>query len=140
MSKKKKKNKKKVDRYSDDYSFLDDLKDPNRKREATAKYAGRKVRKTNQKRPSVTYSKGKDYEATYTDINPFTDVVEIEKTYGLGKGKSYVGGQTSGERASRNTRREVDKINTKAGGGKVKSKFFTGGTVNPSFGTDFDDR
>ena len=27
-----------------------------------------------------------------------------------------------------------------AGGGKVKSKFFTGGTVNPSFGTDFDDR
>ncbi len=27
-----------------------------------------------------------------------------------------------------------------AGGGKVKSKFFTGGTANPSFGTDFDDR
>jgi hypothetical protein len=27
-----------------------------------------------------------------------------------------------------------------AGGGKVKSKFFTGGTVNPSYGTDFDDR
>ena len=27
-----------------------------------------------------------------------------------------------------------------AGGGKVKSKFFTGGTVNPSLGTDYDDR
>ena len=27
-----------------------------------------------------------------------------------------------------------------AGGGKVKSKFFTGGTVNPSYGTEFDDR
>ena len=27
-----------------------------------------------------------------------------------------------------------------AGGGKVGSKFFTGGSVNPSFGTDFDDR
>ena len=31
-------------------------------------------------------------------------------------------------------------VRMKAGGGKVKSKFFTGGTVNPSFGTDFDDR
>ena len=27
-----------------------------------------------------------------------------------------------------------------AGGGKVGSKFFTGGMVNPSYGTDFDDR
>ena len=27
-----------------------------------------------------------------------------------------------------------------AGGGKVKSKFFTGGKVHASFGTDFDDR
>ena len=32
------------------------------------------------------------------------------------------------------------KKDSKAGGGKVKSKFFTGGTVSPSFGTDFDDR
>ena len=31
-------------------------------------------------------------------------------------------------------------VRMKAGGGKVKSKFFTGGTANPSFGTDFDDR
>ena len=31
-------------------------------------------------------------------------------------------------------------IDKKAGGGKVKSKFFTGGTASPSFGTDFDDR
>ena len=28
----------------------------------------------------------------------------------------------------------------KAGGGKVGSKFFTGGMVNPSYGTEFDDR
>ena len=27
-----------------------------------------------------------------------------------------------------------------AGGCKVGNKYFTGGTVNPSFGTDFDDR
>ena len=31
-------------------------------------------------------------------------------------------------------------IDKKAGGGKVKSKFFTGGKVHASFGTDFDDR
>ena len=28
----------------------------------------------------------------------------------------------------------------KAGGGKVGNKYFTGGMVNPSYGTDFDDR
>ena len=32
------------------------------------------------------------------------------------------------------------KKDSKAGGGKLKSKFFTGGTVNPSFGGEFDDR
>ena len=31
-------------------------------------------------------------------------------------------------------------IDKKAGGGKVGSKFFTGGMVNPSYGTEFDDR
>jgi len=30
--------------------------------------------------------------------------------------------------------------NSKAGGGKVGNKYFTGGMVNPSYGTDFDDR
>ena len=28
----------------------------------------------------------------------------------------------------------------RAGGGKVGNKYFTGGMVNPSYGTDFDDR
>ena len=31
-------------------------------------------------------------------------------------------------------------IDKKTGGGKVGSKFFTGGMVNPSYGTEFDDR
>ena len=29
---------------------------------------------------------------------------------------------------------------SKAGGGKVGNKYFTGGMVNPSYGTEFDDR
>ena len=38
--------------------------------------------------------------------------------------------------------REISKAlkDKRAGGGKVGSKFFTGGMVNPSYGTDFDDR
>ena len=38
--------------------------------------------------------------------------------------------------------REITKAlkDKKAGGGKVGNKYFTGGMVNPSYGTDFDDR
>ena len=32
------------------------------------------------------------------------------------------------------------KKDSKAGGGKINNKFFTGGMVNPSYGTEFDDR
>ena len=31
-------------------------------------------------------------------------------------------------------------IDKRAGGGKVGNKYFTGGMVNPSYGTEFDDR
>jgi len=37
-------------------------------------------------------------------------------------------------------KKKKEKKNSKARGGKVKSKFFTGGTINPSFGREFDDR
>ena len=41
---------------------------------------------------------------------------------------------------AREIEKEKKKKDSKAGGGKVKSKFFTGGTINPSFGGEFDDR
>jgi len=34
----------------------------------------------------------------------------------------------------------IKQRDNRRGGGKIKSKFFTGGMVNPSYGTDFDDR
>ncbi len=44
------------------------------------------------------------------------------------------------ERAKELEKERTKKKDSKASGGKVKSKFFTGGTVNPSFGGEFDDR
>ena len=48
---------------------------------------------------------------------------------------------TSGKRTTKIEQARKEKISLqRAGGGKVGSKFFTGGMVNPSYGTDFDDR
>jgi len=48
---------------------------------------------------------------------------------------------TSGKRTTKIEQARKAKLHFgKAGGGKVGSKFFTGGMVNPSYGTDFDDR
>jgi hypothetical protein len=42
----------------------------------------RKLRKERQKNPSETMFKGRDIELTFTDINPFTDALELKSTYG----------------------------------------------------------
>ena len=48
---------------------------------------------------------------------------------------------TSGKRTTKIEQARKAKISLqRAGGGKVGSKFFTGGMVNPSYGTEFDDR
>ena len=48
---------------------------------------------------------------------------------------------TRGNRTNKIEQARKAKISLqRAGGGKVGSKFFTGGMVNPSYGTDFDDR
>ena len=110
-------------------------------------------KKKQQGKTKTTYGKGEESELTISSINPFTNSSELDFPY-LG-GKAYPPSESSGVRASRPGFREIemDKVNrkskskertkkkdSKAGGGKVKSKFFTGGTVNPSFGTDYDDR
>ena len=102
------------------------------------------------------------------EVNPFTkavrvqrkdqNVMEAPKTAYVEPGNINRPGPTAVTRRRENPERkyviekgisseglqknikEVTKAVTKAGGGKVKSKFFTGGTVNPSFGTDYDDR
>jgi hypothetical protein len=85
----------------DDYSFLDDLKDPNRRREAMAGYRGRKIRKQEQKRGPVTYKKGKDTEEILSYPNPFIDVLQMENVYGKDKGKKRLKfGKTDAEKAS----------------------------------------
>jgi len=53
--------------------------------------------------------------------------------------KSVIEKATSGEKLQKDIK-EISKAVTKAGGGKVGNKYFTGGMVNPSYGTDFDDR
>ena len=48
---------------------------------------------------------------------------------------------TSGKKTTKIEQARKAKLHFgRAGGGKVGSKFFTGGMVNPSYGTDFDDR
>ena len=48
---------------------------------------------------------------------------------------------TRGNRTNKIEQARKAKISLqRAGGGKVGSKFFTGGMVNPSYGTEFDDR
>ena len=118
----------------------------------------KEARKKQQKKPKRTAFKGKEIEFDTTIVNPITESLEFDTRYEPGKGKSYSPKETSGQRASdkrfksfASIDRKIDTDNVKpkrefkgvakrAGGGKLKSKFFTGGTVNPSFGTDFDDR
>tara|TARA_B100002052_G_scaffold154472_1_gene140778 strand:- start:326 stop:709 length:384 start_codon:yes stop_codon:yes gene_type:complete len=118
----------------------------------------KETRKRQQKKPKRTSFKGKEIEFDTTIVNPITESFEYDTRYEPGKGKSYSPKETSAQRASdkrfksfASIDRKIDTDNVKpkrefkgvakrAGGGKLKSKFFTGGTVNPSFGTDFDDR
>ena len=75
---------------------------------------------------------------------------ELKKARGGSKKYTRNEGQTTQERKMNMYRNMIEEnpttidseatVRMKAGGGKVKSKFFTGGTANPSFGTDFDDR
>lgn len=107
------------------------------------------------------------YRTRYmTEINPITESKEIEVPSGatnISPGKYYKVKKTAGEKASKNKSNKIEKerIDRKQaklkkeikkrnklreegdrlkGGGKVGSKFFTGGMVNPSYGTEFDDR
>ena len=115
-----------------------------------------------KKKPKVKTKKDKS-SIKIKEVNPFTKAKKVTKKGELGKvyietGKINRPGPTG---LARKKSRAVDRksgfsrgVNydpelrevaealkdKKAGGGKVKSKFFTGGTVNPSFGTDFDDR
>jgi len=104
----------------DDYSFLDDLKDPNRRREAMADYRGRRIRKQEQKRGPVTYKKGKDTEVTFTYPNPFTDVLQMEDVYGKDKGKKRLKfGKTDAERASESRFKKAEGGFSNVGGHSV---------------------
>ena len=115
-----------------------------------------------KKKPKVKTKKDKS-SIKIKEVNPFTKAKKVTKKGELGKvyiepGKINRPGPTG---LARKKSRAVDRksgfsrgVNydpelrevaealkdKKAGGGKVKSKFFTGGTANPSFGTDFDDR
>ena len=97
------------------------------------------------------------------EVNPFTKAKKVTKKGELGKvyiepGKINRPGPTG---LARKKSRAVDRksgfsrgVNydpelrevaealkdKKAGGGKVGNKYFTGGMVNPSYGTEFDDR
>ena len=67
-----------------------------------------------------------------------TKIEQARKSRPDKKNKSL---DTSGKRTTKIEQARKEKISLqRAGGGKVGSKFFTGGMVNPSYGTDFDDR
>ena len=126
--------------------------------------------KTKKDKPSRKVKTKTGEKFRIKEVNPFTKAVSVKEkkrkvmenptTYAVEPGNINRPGPT-GLTVRRNTGLAVDKksgfsrgVNydpelrevaealkdKKAGGGKVKSKFFTGGTANPSFGTDFDDR
>ena len=67
-----------------------------------------------------------------------TKIEQARKSRPDKKNKSL---DTSGKRTTKIEQARKEKISLqRAGGGKVGSKFFTGGMVNPSYGTEFDDR
>ncbi len=90
------------------------------------------------------YKRKKDLDEKRSQVLADTDFDDIKK----GKTSAMYSGEIRGgvnpetytpTPMARPTRRKTIK-DKKAGGGKVKSKFFTGGTINPSFGGEFDDR
>ena len=112
----------------------------------------RKLQKYKQKNPTIII----DGEEFARQVNPFTGSISADSMAKDKKGKfikMYQNPQNPGDRANRLKRirklgvelnkieqEREDRKDSKAGGGKVKSKFFTGGTVNPLFGGEFDDR
>tara|TARA_R100001224_G_scaffold56039_2_gene32998 strand:- start:393 stop:833 length:441 start_codon:yes stop_codon:yes gene_type:complete len=125
--------------------------------------------KTKKDKPSRKVKTKTTKNFRIKEVNPFTKAVSVKEkkrnvmenptTYAVEPGNINRPGPTSFARHKRGRAvdydfgfargpkvdkeiKEVTKAlkDKKAGGGKVKSKFFTGGTVNPSFGTDYDDR
>tara|TARA_S200002703_G_scaffold117728_1_gene103380 strand:- start:127 stop:519 length:393 start_codon:yes stop_codon:yes gene_type:complete len=115
-----------------------------------------------KKKPKVKTKKDKS-SIKIKEVNPFTKAKKVTKkgepdTIYIEPGKINRPGPTGLARKkgrsvdfdfgfSRGDKydseiKEVSKAlkDKKTGGGKVKSKFFTGGTINPSFGGEFDDR
>lgn len=83
----------------------------------------KKVVNTNKKLPKVTADQVSFKELLKQTVSPVAHVARPIINY--------------------QRRKEAERINKERGykqGGKLKSKFFTGGTVNPSFGGEFDDR
>ena len=76
------------------------------------------------------------------DVSPSSKKVQKEGV----PNRKVVTGDKTGETVKVNpftgyeTGRTGTRKDSKAGGGKVNNKYFTGGMVNPSYGTDFDDR
>ena len=124
-----------------------DFKGPKPAKEG-AMMTQRKVRKERQKNPSQTMFKGKDIELTFTDVNPFTDALELKSTYGKGRGKYYPQQETDAQRASdkrfksfKDTIREVDKFRTskikkKSLGGMLDGHSVAGSSVQGEYGVN----
>ena len=97
------------------------------------------------------------------EVNPFTKAKKVTKKgqpdtvyiepgkinrpgpTGLARKKSRAVDRKSGFSRGVNYDPELREVaealkDKKAGGGKVGNKYFTGGMVNPSYGTEFDDR
>ena len=115
-----------------------------------------------KKKPKVKTKKDKS-SIKIKEVNPFTKAKKVTKKgepgtvyiepgkinrpgpTGLARKKSRAVDRKSGFSRGVNYDPELREVaealkDKKAGGGKVGSKFFTGGMVNPSYGTDFDDR
>lgn len=109
----------------------------------------RKLRKERQKNPSRTMFKGRDIELTFTDVNPFTDALELKSTYGPDKKRRYPMRATAAQKASTNrfrdlgiAPREVEKsikskkIKKKALGGFLDGHEVAGSSIQGDYGVN----
>ena len=124
--------------------------------------------KTKKDKPSRKVKTKTTKNFRIKEVNPFTKAVSVKEkkrnvmenptTYAVepgninrpgptglarkkGRSVDYDFGFARGPKVDKELKEVAEALkDSKAGGGKVGNKYFTGGMVNPSFGTDFDDR
>ena len=97
-----------------------------------------------KRKPNIKEKLGRKFHKAIGNENKITKAIGLEEGELVDKtAEAYneiFGRDMFMERAKELEKERKKKKDSKAGGGKINNKFFTGGMVNPSYGTEFDDR